>query len=52
MTSARTLITNRRRREASTADSFLTRLARLDRNRAALVPRSVLFKNRPSRQAA
>ncbi|WP_022703984.1 hypothetical protein [Pseudorhodobacter ferrugineus] len=52
MTTARALITDRRRREAQIGDSFMNRLLRLDRNRAALLPSLVLFKSRSKRRAA
>lgn len=52
MTTARTLITDRRRREALMGDCFANRLLRLDRNRAVQLPSLVVFKSRSSRQAA
>lgn len=52
MTGARALITNRRRREALAGDCFGYRLLRLDRNRVAQLPLSLLFRMKPLRQAA
>jgi hypothetical protein len=43
MTTARSLIIVRRRREALTGDCFVNRLLRLDRNRATLLPSLVLI---------
>lgn len=51
MTTARSLIIDRRRREALTGDCFVNRLLRLDRNRVTLIPSLFLFKNRSSRPA-
>ncbi len=52
MTTARALITDRRRREALAGDCFASRLLRLDRNRVAQLPLSLLFRMKRSRLAA
>ncbi|WP_158623180.1 hypothetical protein [Pseudorhodobacter sp. E13] len=52
MTTARALITDRRRREALAGDCFDYRLLRMDRNRVAQLPLSLLFRTTRSRQAA
>jgi hypothetical protein len=52
MTTARSLIANRRRRAAQTGDCFIKRILRLDRNRGTQLPNLFLFKKRSSRQAA
>lgn len=52
MKALRTLFISRKSRDAGLEESFLKRLERLDRNRAAVAPRLVLFKNRSIRQAA
>ena len=52
MTTARTLIINRRRREGLVGDFFANRLLRLDRNRSGHAPILRLFKNRLLHRAA
>jgi hypothetical protein len=52
MKALRALFTIRKSRNAGLEESFTKRLERLDRNRATVAPRLVLFKNRSTRLAA